>query len=139
LTIHTTCEDFNKEQLSMRITRRKFDELVFQCWNKIVRSLPSDLRDVSKNIIVSTSDMPLEQDNDSDDDILGIFEGTPLNDRSTMQVVSGHDRIMLFRIPLASQCTTIKILKKEIRLTLIHELGHYLGYDEQELANRGLD
>jgi predicted Zn-dependent protease with MMP-like domain len=126
-------------QTPMRITRRKFDELVFESWNKMLRSLPTDLRTESKKIIVSTQDMPLEQDDDSDDEILGIFEGVSLNDRSTMQVLSGHDRIMLFRIPLASSCTTLTDLKKEIRLTLVHELGHYLGYNEQELADRGLD
>lgn len=123
----------------MRIRRQKFDELVFQCWNKILRSLPSDLRAVSKNIIISTADTPTDQDNETDDDTLGIFEGISLKDKSTMQILSENDRIMLFRLPLASNCTTIKILKQEIRLTLIHELGHYLGYDEQELADRGLD
>ena len=47
------------------------------------------------------------------------------------------DRITLFRLPLQSLARTEAELRRQVRKTLIHELGHFFGYDEEELRARG--
>ena len=46
-------------------------------------------------------------------------------------------RIMIYREPLMEACATIDLLAEEIRKTLVHELGHFAGMDEEELRRRG--
>ena len=47
------------------------------------------------------------------------------------------DRITLFRVPLMESCRTMEELREEIRITLLHELGHYFGFEENDLEERG--
>ncbi|HNX58285.1 MAG TPA: metallopeptidase family protein, partial [Spirochaetota bacterium] len=75
---------------------------------------------------------------DTNDDTLGLYEGIPLSE-STVIDPAIPGRIIIYRIPLMESCTGIRSLRKEIRITILHELGHHIGFDEDELAVRGLD
>jgi len=59
-------------------------------------------------------------------------------DRSIDDTLLAPDRITLFRIPFAEMCANERELREEIRLTIIHELGHFFGFEEGDLEERGL-
>lgn len=72
-----------------------------------------------------------------DEDLFGLFEGLSLKDAPLGSDRTFPDRVILFREPLARQFPRRSELEREIRTTLIHELGHYFGFDEEELHERG--
>ena len=72
--------------------------------------------------------------------ILGVFHGTPIDER--LATHAGHQetvRITLFQKNLERFARTREELLEEIRITVLHEVGHLLGLDEDELYDRGLD
>ena len=109
--------------------------------SEVLSSLPADLRENSVDIIFSVSDKPSKDEIDefSDyEDTLGLYDGIPVNERSVDSVELIPASITLYRLPLLDMCENIKELRKEIRLTILHELGHHFGFDEDDLEKRGL-
>ncbi len=92
----------------------------------IVRNRPSrkDLRD---------ADIP------PDELLLGLFQGSSLRDRTTWDAPGEMERIILFRAPLEESCATRDELMREIRKTVLHEVGHFLGMREEDLARLGFE
>ena len=123
----------------MKCTAKEFNMLAAQISASLIASLPDDLRSEAEKILIQTSDHPSsEQMDGSGDELLGLYEGIPLSEKS-MFSFQEHDRITIFRMPLLDMCSSKRELKNEIRLTLIHELGHHFGFSEEELIERGLD
>jgi predicted Zn-dependent protease with MMP-like domain len=123
----------------MLLSKKEFDDLVASITGKVIASLPADLRVQARTVLIVTADRPAkdQMEFDGDDDLLGLYEGVPLNERHIDEPLI-PDRITIFRSPLLDMCTCRGELCDEIRLTLIHELGHFFGFDEDELAQRGL-
>jgi len=96
-------------------------------------SLPPDLAAALRNIAVV-----VEDEHPDDPDLFGLYEGTPLPDRGDM-AGSLPDRITIFRLPLEEQFDDPTTLEREIRITVLHELGHYFGLDEDRLAELGYE
>jgi predicted Zn-dependent protease with MMP-like domain len=118
----------------MRITQEKFQTLSKTIWRSLLRSLPQDMKiEAQKLVIIIRDNAP------HNEDLLGLYEGVPLNERHIGEIIESHDRITLYRIPITEDCRNESELKQEIRLTLIHELGHHLGFTEEELYERGLE
>ncbi len=96
-------------------------------------SLPPDLARALVNIAVV-----IEDENPDDPDLLGLYEGIPLPERG-----SGYaalpDRITIYRLPLEESFPDPKVLEEEIRITVLHELAHYFGIDEDRLEELGYD
>jgi predicted Zn-dependent protease with MMP-like domain len=126
----------------MRVSRAQFEKMVASSAATIIRSLPDDLRERARQVIIAAAERPSREQEESaeegEGELLGLYEGTPLVERRIDDAYSGPDRITLFRIPLLDMCASMKELREEIRITIIHELGHYFGFDEGELARRGL-
>jgi predicted Zn-dependent protease with MMP-like domain len=120
----------------MKISRKSFDRLVEQA----IASLPEEFARWIDEVPIIVEDAPPRRgrdQNDSDDSqVLGFFHGTALPD---MEENSGRlpPRILLFRRPLMEACNTRAALAEEIRKTLLHELGHYAGMDEEQLEQLG--
>jgi predicted Zn-dependent protease with MMP-like domain len=125
----------------MRISNELFIPLVEKSWRNLLRSLPDDLRNAARDITVLVENRPSEQtaEETGDDDLLGLYDGTPLAERYSGQVFNSANVICVYRIPLAESCRNLQELKEEIRITLIHELGHHLGFNEEDLIERGLE
>lgn len=125
----------------MQITRRRFEELVKGITTEVMQALPSDMRLKAEHIIVKAADLPTrtqcELYNEGYDDLLGLFEGTPLPERHIDDMNYLPDQITLFRIPLAEMCTDEEELREEVRITIIHELGHFFGFGEDALEKLG--
>lgn len=65
--------------------------------------------------------------------LFGLYEGTPLGERGTGYHLALPDRITIFRQPIVEACGTSREIKEEIRLTVIHELGHHFGLGDEDL------
>lgn len=72
------------------------------------------------------------------EDLLGLFEGQPLTERNPFDEHGGlPDVITLYRVPLCETATDLDDLAEWVRSTFFHELGHYLGLDEDRLHELG--
>jgi predicted Zn-dependent protease with MMP-like domain len=104
-----------------------FDEVVARA----LRSLPPGLQAAVRNIEIA-----VEEEHPDDPDLFGLYEGVPLPDRGDWAGTM-PDRIRIFRRPLVESFPDPRELEEEIRITVLHELGHYFGLDEDELDNLG--
>ena len=95
--------------------------------------LPPDLATALKNVAVV-----VEDENPDDPDLLGLYHGVPLPERGDMAGVL-PDKISIYRIPLEKSYPDPGDLRDEIRITVLHELAHYFGLDEDRIADLGYD
>jgi predicted Zn-dependent protease with MMP-like domain len=81
----------------------------------------------------------VEDEHPDDPDLFGLYEGIPLTERSSQD--SGHlpDRITIYRLPLEESFHDPVELEDEIRITVLHELAHYFGIDEDRLIELGYE
>lgn len=119
-----------------RVDRDTFDRLV----QDSRKALPSSFSGHLDSVELFVEDLPsvellTEEEPPLPPELLGLFSGTPLG----QPVASGTlpPRIHLFRRNLERQCANREQLTEQIRVTLFHELGHYLGMDEDELERAG--
>ena len=94
-------------------------------------SLPPELRQAVRNLELS-----VEDEHPDDRDLFGLYEGVPLPERDDW-AGSLPDRIRIFRRPLVESFPDPAELEEEIRITVLHELAHYFGLDEDQLENLG--
>ncbi len=104
-----------------------FDEIVARA----LRSLPQDLQAAVRNIEIA-----IEEQHPDDPDLFGLYEGVPLPERGDWNAQL-PDRIRIFRRPLVESFSDPRELEEEIRITVLHELGHYFGLDEDRLDDLG--
>jgi predicted Zn-dependent protease with MMP-like domain len=122
--------------------REKFVKLV----EEALDALPTRFRKRMQNVSVLVENMPPEQRSqrgsrnsgiadagDLDYLVLGVFEGIPVTQKSVSQVPAGPDRIVLYQKNIEAVCSNEAEIRREIRLTVIHELGHYFGMTEAQL------
>lgn len=95
--------------------------------------LPPHIAEALQNVAVV-----VEDENAEDPDLLGLYHGVPLPERGDMAGAL-PDRISIYRIPLEESFPDPDELREEIRITVLHELGHYFGLDEDRLAELGYD
>ena len=104
-----------------------FDEVVARA----LRSLPPHLSEAVRNIEIA-----LEEEHPDDPDLFGLYEGVPLPERGD-SAGALPDRIRIFRRPLEESFQDPRELEEEIRITVLHELAHYFGLDEDRLDDLG--
>ena len=97
--------------------------------------LPGPIREKLASVTVLVQEHPPRGE---DEDLLGLFIGVPYSEK-VGNAQPEADRIILFRRNLEEMCENDEELEDEIRITLLHEIGHYLGLDENELTDRGLE
>jgi predicted Zn-dependent protease with MMP-like domain len=95
--------------------------------------LPPHLASALKNVAVV-----VEDENDEDPDLYGLYHGVPLPERGDA-VGMLPDKISIYRIPLEESFHDPDELQQEIRITVLHELAHYFGLDEEQIAALGYD
>ena len=69
--------------------------------------------------------------------VLGLYDGVALTERGQYGFGELPDRIILFREPLVAICETLDELKEQIHVTLVHEIAHYYGIDDEQLHELG--
>lgn len=121
--------------MTYRTSREHFDRLAEQA----VKCLPGEFRKRFENMSISVEDYPSSEDIEATGlsryDILGIFRGAGYANRAEFFNLPSSlpDEIILFQKNIENICSTENELIEEIRLTLIHEVGHYFGMSEEDL------
>jgi predicted Zn-dependent protease with MMP-like domain len=95
--------------------------------------LPDEMVDGLENLVFMTEDRPA----DGSLDLLGVYEGVALTDRGQYGFGELPDRIVLYREPLLAVAETMDELRDEIHITLVHEIAHFYGIDDDELHRLG--
>jgi predicted Zn-dependent protease with MMP-like domain len=124
-----------------RLAAEDFDRVVEQA----LAALPPPVRDWLSNVAIAVEDLPADDDLRGDDpplspSILGVFRGAPLGEKASMDPWSHFpSSIVLYQRNLERFAASREELVEEIGVTLLHEVGHFLGLDEEELRERGLE
>jgi predicted Zn-dependent protease with MMP-like domain len=113
------------------VDRRRFEELVEQALER----LPEIFRQKLINVAIIVEDNPPEEAR-REGLLLGLFHGVPLTSKSVFQATP-PDRIFLYQKNIEAICCTDEQVRRQIRATLLHELGHYFGLSEDELRDNG--
>lgn len=71
------------------------------------------------------------------EDLLGLYEGVPLTERDDYGGLALPDRISIYRLPIVEMCTTRDEVVEEVLVTVVHELAHHFGLDDDELHQLG--
>ena len=105
-------------------------------------AIPAPFREALEEVAVVIDDEPSAQqrrDNDlgPDDDLYGLYEGVPRTEYGA-DWVAAPNRITLFRLALEADFPDPAHLREEVRLTVIHELAHHLGIDDDRLEELGV-
>ena len=116
------------------MNRRRFEMVV----DRVLDGLPNWIIERIDNLVVVVEDLPTAEQ-DPDGELLGIYEGTSLPDRSADYWGVLPDQITIFRLPHLELGLTDAELESEIRRTVLHEMAHYLGIEESRLHEIGYD
>ncbi len=127
----------------LKVSEKEFDRAV----QEALRAVPPEFRPHLENVMIEVRRKPdramlreLELPSDADD-LLGLYVGTPLEDRGGGDefALPLPDRILIFHDNLCEMCESWEELVEEIRITVLHEIGHHFGMDEDQLENLGYD
>jgi predicted Zn-dependent protease with MMP-like domain len=116
------------------VNRRRFEQAV----DAVLDELPDWVVQSIDNLVVLVEERPTSEQ-DPDGDLLGIYEGVSLPDRSRDYWGVLPDQIVIFRQPHLALGLNEADLKAEIRRTVLHEIGHYLGLEERRMHELGWD
>jgi predicted Zn-dependent protease with MMP-like domain len=116
------------------VKRAAFDRLVAEA----IASIPRRFRDAMHNLAIVVEDEPSpsllrEMAIEPPDSLLGLYQGTPLTERTWDYGNALPDRILLFQGPIERESESVDDTVVAIGETLIHEVGHYFGLSEDEI------
>jgi predicted Zn-dependent protease with MMP-like domain len=114
------------------VTRAEFERVV----NEALESLPKRFADLIENVIIAVEDEPTEDDLagiEGEGEVLGIYRGVALTERTADDVPLLPDEIAIFRGPINRITRTREEAVYEVRETVMHELGHYFGLDDDDM------
>lgn len=119
----------------MQVSRRRFGELVADALDEI----PPELAEEMENVAVVVEDWPrADQVGDRHGTLLGLYEGVPLTRRDPIGYGAVlPDRITIFRGPLCERARNEDELTRQVRVTVLHEVGHYFGMSDARLHELG--
>jgi predicted Zn-dependent protease with MMP-like domain len=119
----------------IHLSRREFIRLVRQAY----RQVPPTMREAMHNVDIVVEEWPSPEDLDLTDaraTLFGLYTGVPLPEREGGEPLL-PDRIVIYRRPILEVCSSRAEAVREIRVTLLHEVGHYLGMTEEDLDRLG--
>jgi predicted Zn-dependent protease with MMP-like domain len=116
------------------VQRKRFEQLVAEA----IELIPPRFRREMKNIAVVVEDEPSEElleemEIEPPDSLYGLYQGTPLPERTWGYGNTLPDRVTLFKTVIEEDCETEDDVRGCIAETLIHEVGHYFGLSEEEI------
>lgn len=111
------------------ISRQRFEELVAEALDEI----PEPLAKAMDNVVVLVEDDPPERS------LLGLYEGHMLTNRGTDYGIGMPlpDRIFIFRNPILRICRSERDVVREVAVTVVHEIAHHFGIEDDRLHELG--
>ncbi len=122
---------------AMRLSDKEFDDVI----QDAIDELPEQFLEHLDEVLIDVMDLPDRQMREEMDvgkhGLLGLYRGVPLPDRSVNQIVDMPARIILFKRNIERACRSREEMIDQIRVTLLHEIGHHFGFDEEDLDELG--
>jgi predicted Zn-dependent protease with MMP-like domain len=118
-----------QDPVVLDIPPEEFEDLVAEALDEI----PEELARLVDNVVFVVED-------DSDEErgsLLGLYEGVPLTARGTWYAGVMPDRITVFRRPILALCDTVDDVVDEVHVTVVHEIAHHFGIDDERLHELG--
>jgi predicted Zn-dependent protease with MMP-like domain len=109
--------------------REQFEGLV----SAALDGVPPELSALIDNCVLLVEDDPPADD----PDLLGLYDGTPLTERDQGYSLVLPDRITIFRNPTLAMCGSDEEVVEEVRITVVHEIAHHFGIDDERLHELG--
>ncbi|HLA23985.1 MAG TPA: metallopeptidase family protein [bacterium] len=124
----------------MKVSRKRFETLVATALD----GLPASIQEAMSNVDVVIEEWPTDQQYAElglapEEWLFGLYEGTPLIERGVLAEPLMPDKITIFKGPLEEACESDEQITDEIRRTVVHEVAHHFGIDEDRLAELGYD
>ena len=114
------------------MSRDDFEDAVRDALDEIPPELAALMDDV---VVLVEDDAP-----DDDPELLGLYEGTPLTERTSWWAAGSlPDRITIFRNPTLAVCERREEVVEEVAVTVVHEIAHHFGIDDNRLHELGWD
>ncbi|PZS03341.1 MAG: hypothetical protein DLM56_09505 [Pseudonocardiales bacterium] len=110
------------------MARRRFEELVSDALDEV----PEQLTRLMDNVVVLVEDSP-----PSGPTLLGLYEGIALTERGHDYGGTMPDRIVIYRLPILGICETEDDVVDEVTTTVVHEIAHHFGIDDERLHDLG--
>jgi predicted Zn-dependent protease with MMP-like domain len=107
----------------------EFDDLVADALDRI----PAPLARLMDNVVVLVEDEPPPEEAG----VLGLYVGTPLTDRDSGYTFRPPDQVFVYRGPLLRMCQDADELADEVAVTVVHEIAHHFGIDDDQLHEWG--
>jgi len=115
----------------VEMSREDFEDAVRDALDEI----PPELADLMDNVVVLVEDDP-----PPGEDLLGLYEGTPLTERGSWWAAGSlPDRITIYRRPTLALCDDREDVVEEVAVTVVHEIAHHFGIDDERLHELGWD
>ena len=115
--------------MPVEMDRAAFERLV----DESLDGIPDELAQLVRNVVVLVEDDPPPDD----PDLLGLYDGVALTERYGDYGMQLPDRIFVFRNPLLAMCESEDELVEEVRITVVHEVAHHFGIDDDRLHDLG--
>ena len=115
--------------------RQRFEGLVEEALDQLPEFFQSKLENLA---VIVEDEPPPEVSDDFGDLVLGLYQGVPLPERSVWDDYPYPDVISIYQRNIEEIARTDAEIIEEVRLTVMHEIGHYFGMDEDDLAKLGL-
>ena len=109
------------------VSRERFEELV----GEALDGIPPEFTKAMRNVAVFVEDFP------DDPHLLGLYVGVPLTERTTGYAGVLPDRIMIYRSTICRMCSSEAEVVDEVRKTVVHEVAHHFGIDDERLHELG--
>jgi predicted Zn-dependent protease with MMP-like domain len=117
-----------------RLSRAEFEKLV----EKAIAELPEEFKSRIDNVVIAVEDEPTDEDYEltdtpDDEELFGIYRG-PMRTEMTWDMLPGlPPQVAVFRGPILRNTSNSREAVKEIKDTIVHELGHYFGLEDEEM------
>jgi predicted Zn-dependent protease with MMP-like domain len=117
------------------MTTEEFEKLA----DKAIKGLPKFFKSKMQNVVVLVADAPdRAQERRFGRNLLGLYEGVPLLDRTAYYSGAMPDKITIFRKNIEAVCSRAEEIEKEVRHVVMHEIAHHFGITDEELRKEGL-
>jgi predicted Zn-dependent protease with MMP-like domain len=122
------------------MNRKSFEKLVRRALDRV----PVEFQAAMKNVAIVVRDRPgpearTDEEDDEEEVLYGLYQGIPLPDRTMDDSGMPPDVIFLYQKSLEDDFPNRGDLMREIEITIVHEIAHYFGLDEERLAQYGYD
>ena len=118
----------------MKLSRKEFEKNVVSALKRIPKSLKKKMENI--DVVVedrASQDLLSEMGLRSPFDLLGLYQGVPIDRRGFHYGNVLPDKITLFQIPIESICKTREEIEEKVKEVVIHEVGHYFGLNDKRL------